>query len=99
MLLPAPGRPGLRRLSVRARPELPGGRGENPLRLARPQPVTSPFRRRGRGAGRMGKLRMRVEKGPVRGATRSRAVGAFGGPREHVGRATRGPALPPLSFL
>lgn len=54
MLLPAPGRPGLRRLRVRARPELPGGRGENPLRLARPQPVTSPFRRGGRGAGRVG---------------------------------------------
>lgn len=43
MLLPAPGRPGLRRLRVRARPELPGGRGKTPLRLARPQPVTSPL--------------------------------------------------------
>lgn len=43
MLLPAPGRPGLRRLGVRARPELPGGRGKNPLRLPRPQPVTSPL--------------------------------------------------------
>lgn len=43
MLLPAPGRPGLRRLRVRARPELPGGRGKNPLRLPRPQPVTSPL--------------------------------------------------------
>lgn len=36
MLLPAPGRPGLRRLRVCARPELPGGRGKTPLRLARP---------------------------------------------------------------
>lgn len=43
MLLSAPGRPGLRRLRVHARPELPGGRGKNPLRLVRPQPVTSPL--------------------------------------------------------
>lgn len=31
---------------------------------------------------------MRAEKVPARGATRSRAVGAFRGPREHVGPAS-----------